>query len=73
MIPEDEFRIKTLHHLADVARGRRVPVLDVISTTRQKELLIAMRNEGWVSTLKRQVWITREGRKALRCFQRMYA
>lgn len=72
MISEDEFRIKALITLRDVAQGRRIPILDIVSTKKQLELLRAMKAEGWVGTVQRQVWITREGRRALRCFERLY-
>lgn len=75
MIEQDEFRIKTLTKLRGEG-GRRVPALDVLSTASQVAIAREMHLDGWIGVTRqngvKQVWITMEGRRVLRLFEKMY-
>jgi hypothetical protein len=76
MLEQDEFRIKLLTRLRGEG-GRRIPALDLLSTAEQVAIARAMRKEGWIGVTGngqgvKLIWITLEGRRILRLFEKMY-
>jgi hypothetical protein len=71
----DEFRIKLLTILRE-RDGRRVAASEVIEVGRQVGWAADMRNMGWLGVVTangvKWVWITREGRRALKCLERLF-
>jgi hypothetical protein len=74
MHPTDEFRIKLLTRLRQESRS--VPIETFGITNDDVPELVIMRDSGWIAVRRvggrKCMLITEEGRRILKCFERMY-